>query len=100
MRMFFPEEEVVAAMVDLGVEISSNCSRKPRFMQESDPPVFLIHLPLLGPRPFRECFSGRVKTLHPMIAGGILFERGNAEHEKQAKELGIQPIDLVVVNLY
>ncbi len=49
---------------------------------------------------FPECFSGRVKTLHPMIAGGILFERHNPDHLKQAKELGIEPIDLVIVNLY
>ncbi|MFA6039631.1 MAG: bifunctional phosphoribosylaminoimidazolecarboxamide formyltransferase/inosine monophosphate cyclohydrolase [Candidatus Peribacteraceae bacterium] len=49
---------------------------------------------------FPECFSGRVKTLHPLIAGGILFERRNEEHRRQAKELGIEPIDVVVVNLY
>ena len=49
---------------------------------------------------FPECFSGRVKTLHPTIAGGILFRRGETEHEKQAKKLGIAPIDLVCVNLY
>lgn len=49
---------------------------------------------------FPECFSGRVKTLHPLIAGGILFERGNAEHVRQAKQLKIEPIDLVIVNLY
>jgi len=49
---------------------------------------------------FPECFSGRVKTMHPTIMGGLLFRRGDKEHEKQAKELSIQPIDLVVVNLY
>jgi phosphoribosylaminoimidazolecarboxamide formyltransferase/IMP cyclohydrolase len=49
---------------------------------------------------FPECFSGRVKTMHPMIMGGLLFRRGDTEHEKQAKDLGIEPIDLVVVNLY
>ncbi len=49
---------------------------------------------------FPECFGGRVKTLHPLIAGGILFERGNPGHRKQAEELGIEPIDLVAVNLY
>jgi phosphoribosylaminoimidazolecarboxamide formyltransferase/IMP cyclohydrolase len=49
---------------------------------------------------FPECFSGRVKTMHPLIMGGVLFRRGDKEHEKQAKELGIEPIDLVVVNLY
>lgn len=49
---------------------------------------------------FPECFSGRVKTMHPLIMGGVLFRRDDETHEKQAKELGIQPIDLVVVNLY
>lgn len=49
---------------------------------------------------FPECFSGRVKTMHPAITGGILFRRGDKEHEKQAKELSIEPIDLVVINLY
>ncbi|MBI3618847.1 bifunctional phosphoribosylaminoimidazolecarboxamide formyltransferase/IMP cyclohydrolase [Candidatus Peregrinibacteria bacterium] len=49
---------------------------------------------------FPECFGGRVKTMHPKIMGGILFRRGNADDERQAKELGIEPIDLVCVNLY
>ncbi|MGD2169842.1 MAG: bifunctional phosphoribosylaminoimidazolecarboxamide formyltransferase/IMP cyclohydrolase [Chlamydiota bacterium] len=47
---------------------------------------------------FPECFSGRVKTLHPKIAGGILFRKN--KDESQAKEVGIEPIDLVVCNLY
>lgn len=49
---------------------------------------------------FPECFSGRVKTMHPLVMGGVLFRRGDKEHESQAKKLGIEPIDLVVVNLY
>ncbi len=49
---------------------------------------------------FPECLDGRVKTLHPKVHGGFLFIRGNAEHEARAKELGIPPIDLLVVNLY
>ncbi|MDD5469206.1 MAG: bifunctional phosphoribosylaminoimidazolecarboxamide formyltransferase/IMP cyclohydrolase [Candidatus Peribacteraceae bacterium] len=49
---------------------------------------------------YPECFSGRVKTMHPAITGGILFRRGDSEHEAEAKKLGIGPIDLVVVNLY
>ena len=47
---------------------------------------------------FSECFGGRVKTLHPMIAGGILFHRGL--HDDEAEQLGIKPIDMVVCNLY
>jgi phosphoribosylaminoimidazolecarboxamide formyltransferase / IMP cyclohydrolase len=47
-----------------------------------------------------EMLGGRVKTLHPKVHGGLLFRRDHAEDLKQAKEHGIAPIDLVVVNLY
>jgi phosphoribosylaminoimidazolecarboxamide formyltransferase/IMP cyclohydrolase len=49
---------------------------------------------------YPEVLEGRVKTLHPRVHGGLLYKRGNALHEQQAKEHGFQPIDLVVVNLY
>ncbi len=49
---------------------------------------------------FPEMMDGRVKTLHPRVHGGLLYLRGNADHERQAREHGIKPIDLVVVNLY
>ena len=49
---------------------------------------------------FPECLSGRVKTLHPKIHGGILNARANDEHRGQIARLDIQPIDLVAVNLY
>jgi len=49
---------------------------------------------------FPEMMDGRVKTLHPKVHGGILHVRGNAAHVAAAKEHGIQPIDMVVVNLY
>ena len=49
---------------------------------------------------FPEMLDGRVKTLHPMIHGGLLFRRYLAAHESQAAAHGIAPIDLVVVNLY
>ncbi len=47
-----------------------------------------------------EILDGRVKTLHPKVHGGLLYLRENAEHVATAKEHGIAPIDLVVVNLY
>ncbi|MGE0172199.1 MAG: bifunctional phosphoribosylaminoimidazolecarboxamide formyltransferase/IMP cyclohydrolase [Oligoflexales bacterium] len=47
-----------------------------------------------------EIFSGRVKTLHPRIHGGILYDRNNPEHVKEASTRKILPIDLVIVNLY
>src|SRR2546427_8116893 len=49
---------------------------------------------------FPEMLDGRVKTLHPKIHGGLLFVRSNAGHTAAAREHGILPIDLVVVNLY
>ncbi len=49
---------------------------------------------------FPECFEGRVKTLNPYVHGGILHKRGNEAHVAQAKELGVEGIDLVCVNLY
>jgi phosphoribosylaminoimidazolecarboxamide formyltransferase/IMP cyclohydrolase len=47
-----------------------------------------------------EMLGGRVKTLHPKVHGGILFQRGKSEDRKQTAEHSIVPIDLVVVNLY
>lgn len=49
---------------------------------------------------FPELFDGRVKTLHPMIHGGILYRRGNPKDEEDRHHRGIVSIDLVVVNLY
>ena len=49
---------------------------------------------------FPECFEGRVKTLNPYIHGGILYRRDKQSHLDQAKELGVEGIDLVCVNLY
>ncbi len=47
-----------------------------------------------------EVLEGRVKTLHPRVHGGLLYKRSNPKHEKEAREQGFEPIDLVVVNLY
>ena len=49
---------------------------------------------------FPEMLDGRVKTLHPRVHGGLLYIRGNVEHEAAVSAHGILPIDLVVVNLY
>ena len=49
---------------------------------------------------FPEMLDGRVKTLHPKVHGGLLYVRGNAGHEAAVRSHGIEPIDLVVVNLY
>jgi phosphoribosylaminoimidazolecarboxamide formyltransferase/IMP cyclohydrolase len=49
---------------------------------------------------FPEMLDGRVKTLHPRVHGGLLYIRGNQEHEASVAAHGIEPIDMVVVNLY
>jgi phosphoribosylaminoimidazolecarboxamide formyltransferase/IMP cyclohydrolase len=49
---------------------------------------------------FPEMMDGRVKTLHPMIHGGLLALRDNAEHVAAMQKHGIKPIDLVCINLY
>jgi phosphoribosylaminoimidazolecarboxamide formyltransferase/IMP cyclohydrolase len=49
---------------------------------------------------FPEMLDGRVKTLHPMVHGGILHRRENPAHVSSIEEHGIVPIDMIVVNLY
>jgi phosphoribosylaminoimidazolecarboxamide formyltransferase / IMP cyclohydrolase len=49
---------------------------------------------------FPECLDGRVKTLHPRVHAGILADRRLDDHVAQLAELGVEPFDLVVVNLY
>jgi len=49
---------------------------------------------------FPEILGGRVKTLHPLVHGGILFKRDKSSHIEDAEKLGIGSIDIVAVNLY
>src|SRR6202023_2798464 len=49
---------------------------------------------------FPEMLDGRVKTLHPKVHGGILHRREDPKHVAAVQDHGIQPIDMVVVNLY
>lgn len=49
---------------------------------------------------FPEMLDGRVKTLHPKVHGGILAQKNNPDHLAQMKDHGLQPIDLIAVNLY
>ena len=49
---------------------------------------------------FPEMLDGRVKTLHPMIHGGLLGVRDNKDHEKAMSEYDIVPIDLICIDLY
>ncbi len=80
---------------DLGVEIISTGGTAKK-LEEVGVPVIGIS-DITG---FPECLDGRVKTLHPNIHAGLLAIRSNENHMKQVKELNVELIDLVVVNLY
>lgn len=49
---------------------------------------------------FPEAFGGRVKTMHPLIMGGVLYKREDAGQVAEAGKLGVLPIDIIAVNLY
>lgn len=82
-------------LAGFGVEIISTGGTA-KALQKAGVPVVEISHYTGSP----EILDGRVKTLHPKVHGGLLYLRGNDEHEKTAKEHDIRPIDLVVVNLY
>ena len=79
----------------MGVQILSTGGTA-RSLQEAGIPVIEVSH-YTG---FPEMMDGRIKTLHPKIHGALLGKRDNAEHMQQMKIHGIEPIDLVVVNLY
>jgi phosphoribosylaminoimidazolecarboxamide formyltransferase/IMP cyclohydrolase len=87
--------EFAQALAGLGIELVSTGGTA-RALREAGLAVRDIS-DLTG---FPEMLDGRVKTLHPRVHGGLLYIRGNAEHEAAVTEHGIQPIDMVVVNLY
>jgi phosphoribosylaminoimidazolecarboxamide formyltransferase/IMP cyclohydrolase len=82
-------------LVKEGVEIISTGGTASLLRQEG---VQAIDISAFTGSP--EILDGRVKTLHPKVHGALLYLRGNKEHEAAAREHGIEPIDLVVVNLY
>lgn len=87
--------ELARRLHALGVELLSTGGTM-KALQEAGIPVTGVS-DVTG---FPECLDGRVKTLHPAIHAGLLAMRSNPEHMRQLAELGIQPIDLVVINLY
>lgn len=87
--------ELAAALIEAGVEIVSTGSTA-RTIANAGLPVTGVE-DVTG---FPECLEGRVKTLHPRVHAGILADRRKPEHMAQLAELGVAPIDLVVVNLY
>jgi phosphoribosylaminoimidazolecarboxamide formyltransferase/IMP cyclohydrolase len=88
-------ESFVRGLVELGIEVISTGGTA-RYLMEAGLPITGIS-EVTG---FPEIMDGRVKTLHPAIHGGILADRDRPSHMKAIAELGIKPIDLVVVNLY
>ncbi|UOY91603.1 bifunctional phosphoribosylaminoimidazolecarboxamide formyltransferase/IMP cyclohydrolase [Ectobacillus sp. JY-23] len=87
--------EFVKGLIEADVEVISTGGTK-KLLQENGLNVIGIS-EVTG---FPEIMDGRVKTLHPNIHGGLLAVRDNETHVAQMNELGIQPIDFVVVNLY
>src|ERR1700692_3364176 len=79
----------------LGAELISTGGTA-RLLRESGVPVQDIS-EVTG---FPEMLDGRVKTMHPNVTGGILAMRGKPAHMQALAAHGIQPIDMVVVNLY
>jgi len=80
---------------ELGFEIFSTGGTK-KAISDAGVPVKSIST-ITG---FPEILDGRVKTLHPMVHGGILARRDNPAHMKELKKKEIRPIDLIAVNLY
>ncbi|MCY6484220.1 bifunctional phosphoribosylaminoimidazolecarboxamide formyltransferase/IMP cyclohydrolase [Clostridium aestuarii] len=87
--------ELAKFLIDRDVEIISTGGTF-RHLKENGIPVTEVN-EVTG---FDEILDGRVKTLHPVIHGGILAVRENEEHMKVIEEKNIKPIDMVVVNLY
>jgi phosphoribosylaminoimidazolecarboxamide formyltransferase/IMP cyclohydrolase len=84
-----------ALVNEFGIEIISTGGTA-ALLKENGIPVTLVEQ-VTG---FPEMLDGRVKTLHPRIHAAILADRDNPEHMRQLKEQGIEPIDMVVVDLY
>ena len=87
--------EFASALSAMGAELISTGGTA-RMIREAGIPVADVS-DVTG---FPEMLDGRVKTLHPRVHGGILAVRDNAEHVAALREHGIEPIDMVVVNLY
>lgn len=87
--------DVAKQLVELGVEIISTGGTYQKLKEENVPAIEISDI-----TGFPECLDGRVKTLHPNVHAGLLAMRSNPDHMKQLKELNIDTIDFVFVNLY
>jgi phosphoribosylaminoimidazolecarboxamide formyltransferase/IMP cyclohydrolase len=88
-------EELVRGLHDAGVALVST-GGSAALIEGLGIPVTKVE-ELTG---FPECLDGRVKTLHPKVHAGILADRRLESHVQQLEELGVEPFDLVVSNLY
>ena len=82
-------------LAELGIELISTGGTY-KLLTEAGVDV----LPIEEITHFEEMLDGRVKTLHPMIHGGLLFRRNDKNHVESIKKHNISPIDFVIVNLY
>ncbi len=88
-------EDFARALTELGVEILSTGGTAKKMRDNSIAVTDVSEF-----TGFPEMLDGRVKTLHPLVHGGILNQRENRDHQQQCQEHGIKPIDIVAVNLY
>src|SRR5919106_4072264 len=88
-------DDLVRALAGAGVEIVSTGSTAARIAAAG-----ATVTPVEQLTGFPECLDGRVKTLHPKVHAGILADLRLEDHQRQLAELGVEPFDLVVVNLY
>lgn len=88
-------EELARGLHEAGVELVSTGSTAGRIAAAGVPVT-----PVQDVTGFPECLDGRVKTLHPKLHAGILADLRLEDHQRQLAELGIEPFELVVVNLY
>jgi phosphoribosylaminoimidazolecarboxamide formyltransferase/IMP cyclohydrolase len=87
--------EFAKGLSELGIEILSTGGTASALEKAGVPVVGVSEV-----TKFPEMLDGRVKTLHPAIHGGILAMRDREEHMEAIRKHGIEPIDMVVVNLY
>jgi phosphoribosylaminoimidazolecarboxamide formyltransferase/IMP cyclohydrolase len=88
-------EELARGLHEAGVTLVSTGSTASRIAAAGVPVTKVEEL-----TGFPECLDGRVKTLHPKVHAGILADLRLEDHRRQLAELGVEPFDLVVVNLY
>jgi phosphoribosylaminoimidazolecarboxamide formyltransferase / IMP cyclohydrolase len=88
-------EDLASGLLAAGVEIVSTGSTAARIGAAGVPVT-----PVEALTGFPERLGGRVKTLHPNVHAGLLADTADAEHEAQLAELGIEPFQLLVSNLY